>query len=350
MLEIDGSYGEGGGQILRTALALSCLKHVPIRLINIRKNRRKPGLQPQHLKSVKAAAAISGAAVQGDVASSRELSFLPGIIRPGNYVFDIGTAGSTTLLFQAILPPLAFAGGRSIIKIIGGTHNPLAPPLDYVKEVFLPMLYKVGISVSANIERYGFYPKGGGIVEFKIGGDPALGLPVLKNRGNLLSLSGVSAVANLPVSIAERQRASAQLKLKGFTTEIEIREVPALGAGTFVFLLARYEDALCGFSSLGARGKRAETVGEEAATEFLAHHYCEDGSGSAALDPHLADQMALYLAWGGHILNSARNIAFTTSKITEHLLTNLWVISRFIKFEYRVIGEKGKPGMVEMNF
>ncbi len=138
MVEIDGSIGEGGGQILRTALALSCLKQAPVRITNIRKNRKKAGLRPQHLLAVRAAAAISKGKVEGDEAGSLELSFYPGPVRPGNYQFDIGTAGSTTLLFQTVLPVLALAGGPSRVKISGGTHNPMAPPFEYVKEAFLP--------------------------------------------------------------------------------------------------------------------------------------------------------------------------------------------------------------------
>ena len=351
MVEIDGSTGEGGGQILRTPLALSCLKQISVRLLNIRKKRKKTGLQPQHLWAVRASAAISKADVRGDEIGSEELTFSPGPVRPGDYLFDIGTAGSTTLLFQTILPALAFAKGASTVRIIGGTHNPLAPPFEYVKEVFLPMLGRLDLNARANIKRYGFYPKGGGIVEFFIDNGQLTGADIVE-RGRLLSLSGISAVANLPISIAERQRASAALKLKDFSPEIVIRELPSYGAGTFVFLLARYEGALCGFSSLGERGKRAETVGEEAAAKFLAHHYPEDAgasgemSGNAALDPNMADQIALYLA----LSRRKRKISFSTSRTTEHLFTNLWVISRFVRFEYAITGEKGKPGLVELRF
>ena len=218
----------------------------------------------------------------------------------------------------------------------------MAPPFEHVKEVFLPMLGRLGLSADARIERYGFYPKGGGVLDSLIRGGQLKGLNI-KERGRLLSLSGVSAVANLPVSIAERQKASAASRLEGFSPDIDVREVPSIGEGTFVFLLARYEGALCGFSSLGERGKKAEAVGEDAAAQFLEHHNCEGGS-NAALDPHMADQIALYLALSG------ASSSFTTSRITGHLLTNLSIIGRFIKFEYRVKGEKGVPGMVEMAF
>ena len=330
---------------MRTALALSCLKQVPVRIWNIRKNRGNPGLRPQHLWAVRASAAISKAEVQGDDMGSQELYFSPGPVRPGNYNFDIGTAGSATLLFQTVLPALALVSGTSTVRITGGTHNPLAPSFEYVKEVFLPMLGRLGITARAEIERYGFYPKGGGTVEFSIEKGRVKETDI-RERGRLLSLSGISAVANLPLSIAERQRDAAALKLKGLSPEIEVREVPSSGTGTFIFLLARYKGALCGFSSLGERGKKAETVGEEAAAAFLEHHYNEGAvSGGAALDPHMADQMVLYLA----LMDKGKS-SFTTSRITEHLLTNLWVVGRFVDFRYSVVGEKSKPGLVEMTF
>lgn len=337
MIVIDGSMGEGGGQILRTALALSCVTGKPLSLHNIRKNRKKPGLQPQHLAAVRAAAQVSGAKVGGDRQNSLELLFEPGPVKAGEYGFDIGTAGSTTLLFQTVLPPLCLAEGRSVVTIKGGTHNPLAPPFDFIKEVFLPTLNRFGINAEASIERYGFYPKGGGEVRYCINGAKQIKGGGFSRRGNLLSLTGVSAVANLPLSIAERQKEAIIKRLEKFSPEIAAKSVPSPGTGTYVFLLARYEHALAGFSSLGERGKRAELVGEEAAMDFLVH----DATG-AALDPYMADQLALYLAL------SRSKSSFTTSEITGHLLTNLGIAQMFVPFEYEVKGEKGAPGTVEI--
>ncbi|MBI5665660.1 MAG: RNA 3'-phosphate cyclase, partial [Nitrospirae bacterium] len=207
-IEIDGSFGEGGGQILRTALSLSCITGHPLRLFNIRKGRKKPGLMPQHITCVNAAAMISRAQVSGNEKGSTELTFIPGNVRAGHYVFDIGTAGSSSLVFQTLLLPLIFTGEESDITIKGGTHVPLSPTYDYISDVFLPMLKMTGIDVDASITRYGFYPKGGGEVSFRIHPAKTIKGMHLTSRGALLSVSGLSGVSNLPISIAERQKAS----------------------------------------------------------------------------------------------------------------------------------------------
>lgn len=335
MVEIDGSYGEGGGQMLRTALSLSLILGRPFRMSNIRKSRKNPGLRPQHLTAVRAAALMSGASVKGDSEGSQELSFEPGEVKPGNYLFDIGTAGSTSLLAQTLLPPLALSGAtgpsmnESTLTLKGGTHVPWSPPFEYLREVFLPLLGRLGLQISASLESCGFYPKGGGKVRFAI--KPAAGVRPgeFTRRGKILSIKGVSAVANLPLSIAERQRKSVLEGLQGLEemkdvpVDIEPREVPAFGQGTFVFLAAASEGSLAGFSSLGARGKRSEAVGQEAAQEFL--QYYRSG---ACLEPHMADQIVLYLSLAGG------PSAFTTSAITAHLRTNLWVIEKFVPIRY----------------
>lgn len=334
MLEIDGSYGEGGGQILRTALSLSCLLGKPFRMFNIRKNRRKPGLMPQHLTGVRAAALLSGASLEGDSQGSTELVFGPRGVKPGAYHFDIGTAGSTSLLMQTLLPPLIFGGEASTVSVKGGTHAPLSPPFHYLREVFLPMLKCLGIQVEATIESYGFYPRGGGVVRFAVAPADAVKTLDLTERGRLLAIRGVSAVGNLPLSIAERQRRSLMEalagRLEGVPIEVELAEAPTPGQGTFVFVAARFEGVLAGASALGARGKRAETVGEEAAREFL--NYYRSG---ACLDAHMADQLVLYLAL-------ARGASrFTASALTLHLSTNLWVIGQFLPVRYETDPSRG---------
>ncbi|MBM4137811.1 MAG: RNA 3'-phosphate cyclase, partial [Nitrospira sp.] len=213
MIEIDGSYGEGGGQILRTSLSLSCLLQKPIRIFNIRRGRKKPGLMPQHLTCVRAATLISNAEVKGDSEGSTELIFRPEEVKSGDYYFDIGTAGSTSLLLQSLLPPLIFSEGKSTIILKGGTHVPFSPPFQYLSDVFVPMLDKLGIKLSLRIESYGFYPKGGGKITVEI--HPLSGRIFAKHllfldRGKIKSLKGVSGVGNLPLTIAERQRGSVQ--------------------------------------------------------------------------------------------------------------------------------------------
>jgi RNA 3'-terminal phosphate cyclase (ATP) len=341
MVEIDGSYGEGGGQILRTALALSCLFTQPFHIHNIRKGRQKPGLMPQHLTSVWVAQSISGAEVSGDYKGATELAFAPQDVRSGDYAFDIGTAGSVTLVLQTIIPPLLLAGGKSTVTLTGGTHVPFSPSFHYLSEVFAPMLRRLGAEVRLNIDAYGFYPRGGGNVRVEI--LPARGFAPLRleERGELVGLSGVSAVGNLPRHIAERQREAALEELHGRflrlrePLRIELLNAPGPGQGTFMFLRGETEQSVAGCTALGAISKRAEVVGAEAARELLAW----SGSG-AALDAHLADQLVLYLALADG------ESCFTTAAVTRHLLTNLWVLGLFREFRYRIEGSEGEPGRV----
>ncbi|MEW6675052.1 MAG: RNA 3'-terminal phosphate cyclase [Nitrospirota bacterium] len=338
MLEIDGSYGEAGGQILRTSLSLSCLLRKPFRMFNIRKGRKKPGLMPQHLTCVRAATLISDAKVKGDDEGSTELIFEPEEIKPGDYYFDIGTAGSTSLLLQSILPPLIFSKEKSSITLKGGTHVPFSPTFHYLSDVFVPMLSKLGVRLSLSIESYGFYPKGGGKIRADIMPAKDISGINLTDRGDIISIAGISGIGNLPLSIAERQRASVLKTLTGFKVNIETIDVPTPGQGTFVFLRAETNTCITGFSSLGERGKRAEVVGEEVAKEFLEYYSTE-----ACLDPYLSDQIMLYLAI------AKGESSFTTSRISNHLLTNIWVIEKFLRVKYKVEGEKGLPGRIAIS-
>jgi RNA 3'-terminal phosphate cyclase (ATP) len=340
MIEIDGSLGEGGGQVLRTALSLSCITGKPFRIFNIRKLRSKPGLRHQHLVAVQAAARLSSAEVSGDQLGSTQVSFTPHPVRPGAYDFDIGTAGSTPLVLQTLIPPLLRAGGPSRLTLRGGTHNPLSPSWHYLAEVFAPTLLRLGARIELTLERCGFYPKGGGRVHCRIHPCAALtGLNTLQ-RGQLQRITGISAVGNLPLSIAERQAHSALSRLESVLgaavpMEVDRREVDCLGQGTFIFLRGEYQHAVSGFTSLGARGKPAEVVGDEAATEFLSHH-----ATGMPVDPHLADQLVLYLAL------AEGPSEFTTSRITSHLVTNLQVIGYFLDLVFKLKGEHDSPGIV----
>ncbi len=339
MIEIDGSYGEGGGQILRTALAFSAILKLPIRVKNIRTSRKSPGLGNQHLTAVNALARISDAEIEGNKIGSQTLTFIPREIRAGNYQFEMGTAGSVTLLLQAIFLPLCQAEGDSTLTLVGGTHVPWSPPFDYFSEVFLSTLRPMGVSSEAMIEKWGFYPRGGGRVQVKI--NPIVGLkPIsLAERGWLKKITGISATANLPKHVAERQREQAFKRIRRelkIEPEIVLLDAPSIGQGSFLFLLAEYVGIVVGFSSLGAKGKPAEKVADES-VDSLKNYVESDG----CVDPHLADQLVPFMAL------AKGNSCFTTTQMTEHLFTNLWVVAHLTDTKIETRGELGRPGRVD---
>lgn len=340
-LRIDGSHGEGGGQILRTALSLSCITGKPIEIYNIRKGRPKPGLQPQHLTCVKAAKEICDAEVEGAELGSELIRFSPRKIKSGKFLFDVaekkGSAGSIGLVFQTIFPPLVFSGAESEVVLLGGTHVPWSPPFHYLKYVFLPMVKKLGIEADIEIENWGWYPIGKGKVGAKIHPKREGASLNLEDRGALKKLAGISAVSNLPLSIAERQRDKAIKILDRYDLKIEseLIEAPSLGKGTLFFILAEFENCLAGFDALGAIGKRAEDVAKEACENFLTYYQT-----GACLEPHLADQILLYLALEN------KKASFTTSEVSRHLLTNLWTVKNFLPVDVLVEGSEGGPGRI----
>jgi RNA 3'-terminal phosphate cyclase (ATP) len=327
-LTIDGSFGEGGGQILRTALALAAILQRPVEIRNIRGGRKKPGLRPQHLAAVKALAKVTSAQVRGAEVGSTHLYFEPRQLKGGAYTLDIGTAGSTALVLQAIMPSLLFAKDPSRVTITGGTHVPWSPCFHYLKEVFVPALLEMGCKVSLELGPWGWYPKGGGRVVASL--SPGGGLSALKrtNRGRLTGVTVLSAVSNLPASIGERQRDQVlkRLRAQGYApTKIELLKGPSPGSGTVVFVKAEFEQGEAGFTSLGQRGKPAETVADEASSAFL-----EFMASGAAADSHLADHLALYMA-----LAHGRS-SVVAEAITEHLRTNIWVIEQFLPVAFEV--------------
>lgn len=342
-VRLDGSYGEGGGQILRTALSLSALLGKPFEVFNIRAGRPRPGLAAQHLTAVQAAAAICGARVEGAALGSQTLRFEPGPVRGGHYLFDVSrvqaSAGSVTLVAETIVPALLFADQGSTVVLRGGTHVPWSPPYDYLAEVFLPFIGDMGGVVLSTLRRAGWYPRGGGEIKLEV--RPAAGLePVLLEEvEDEWEWWGLSAVSNLPDHVLRRQAegAWALLRPQGLEVSFRFDAWPALGPGSICFLHGRKGMARVGFSALGEKGKPAEKVGAEAARALLEHR-----RRGGVLEPHLADQILLYLA-----LARGRS-SFTTSAISQHLLTNAWVIEHFLPVRFVIEGREGGPGRVSV--
>lgn len=347
-LVIDGSHGEGGGQVLRTSLTLAVLTGRAVKLTNIRAGRKKPGLAPQHLTNVVALAEICGARLDGAHLGSTEIVFEPkSRLVAGRYIFDVsevagrGSAGSVILILQTLLLPLVFASANSRVILRGGTHVPWSPSFDDLTKVYLPVLQQMGLTVDCMLERFGFYPAGGGQIEATIyGGAKTLTPLTLTERGHLQRIHGRAVTSNLPSHIARRMQERAKSNLEPLGTEVDIvpQTVKGKGPGAGIFLCANYEHTTAGFAALGKRGKPAEQVAEEACQALLAHH--ETG---AATDRHLADQLLLPMA-----LAEGRS-SFTTSCVTGHLLTNAHIIQRFIAAEIEIEGREGKPGTVAVN-
>lgn len=340
LFEIDGSQGEGGGQVLRTALALAVLCSQPIQIHSIRANRQKPGLQPQHLQAVKAAAAICEAQVTGAAPGSQSLTFRPGAVKPGKYTFDIGTAGSCSLVLQTILLPLAKARHKSSVTITGGTHVPWSPPFEFIAEHWLAFLAKMGLQAQVTLQRCGFYPQGGGQIQAVIHPGDEIASLELSERGKLESLRGISVTGNLSLEIATRQKLQALRRLEPLYPQAKIKalQAPAIGKGTYLFLAAQFAQGRGCSSALGAPGKRAEHVADEAVEVLLDHLESQ-----AALDAFIADQLLLPCALAEGISR------FTTSKITPHLLTNAQIIQQFGLAEIAIHGRPGEPGSVEID-
>ena len=335
---IDGSYGEGGGQILRTSLSLSALTGRPIEIVRIRAGRPRPGLQPQHLASVKAAADLCAAQLEGAEIGSVRLRFAPQAApAPGAYHFAIGTAGATALVLQTVLPPLALAPGASRVTVTGGTHVSHAPTADYLERVYLPTLARHGLTASLLSPRAGFFPKGGGEVSAEIAGGAAPQPVMLTERGALLALTALIVTSGLPPTVAERGIAAVRQELARLPVgmSVETREAPSVGPGAAVLLVAEYEGGLAGFSAIGERGKRMETMAEEACQSFRV--WWETG---AACEEHLADQLVLPMAL------TVGESRWTTSRVTEHLRTVLWVVPQFLPVEASLVENPDGSGLV----
>ncbi len=346
VVEIDGSMGEGGGQILRYSLSLSALTLKPIRIYNIRAKRSNPGLRPQHLTAVRALATITNAYVEGDKVGSMEIYFEPRTRRPGSYKFNIGTAGSISLVLQAILPTLLFSGGFTRIDITGGTDVSWSPPIDYMRYVFTHNIRFFGVNIDIKLIRRGHYPRGGGRVIIEV--EPVHGFlrPInfVESKG-VKTIKGISHAVKLPSHVAERQARSASEYIReklGIKPDIEIETYPPnkdphLGPGSGIVLYADTKAGTrLGGDSLGAKGKPAEKVGREAAEKLIS----EIATGMA-FDKHMGDMLIPYM-----FLARGTSIA-GVSNITLHTVTAIEVSRKFMpEAHVKIVGEIGKPGKI----
>lgn len=340
-LQIDGNYGEGGGQILRSSLALSAILNRPIRINRIRARRKNSGLAPQHLTSVNAVAAITNAEVIGGVLGSDTVTFCPEKICGGNYTFDVAdirpSAGALSLVFQSIALPLSYAKVPSTVTLRGGTHVPWSPTVHYLQKIFIPIAAKFGFEASIQLNRWGWYPKGGGEAIAQVQPTANWRGQALEHRGKLRAIHCISAASNLPEHIINRQHDQIQKRLTRFDSPVNVEHAKgkSIGQGTLVFLKAEFEDACAGFSALGARGKRAETVADEAC-QALQNFLASD----AVIEPYLADQLILPMAL------ATGESRFTTSQVTRHLTTNIWLVQQFLPVRFEVNGAENEPGEV----
>lgn len=331
MLVIDGSQGEGGGQILRSSLSLSLITRTPFRIERIRAGRDKPGLQRQHLAAVRAAAAVGSAEIEGDSLGSQNLVFRPGMLSPGRHRFSTGGAGSTLLVLQTVLPPLLTAGGPSQLSLEGGTHNIFAPPFDFVAKTFLPLVNRMGPTVSATLDRHGFFPGGGGAFHVEIQPAPLRPIRVL-TRGPIKAARLRALLAGgLPRHIAERELSVAARKLPVAPVEPEIEEIRhSAGPGNVLMIELESDGHTEVFTGFGEKGVRAEAVAESAVAEARA--YLDHG---APVGEHLADQLLLPMALAG-------GGAFLTGPLSRHAATNIEVIERFLPVSFAAIpGDDG---------
>jgi RNA 3'-terminal phosphate cyclase (ATP) len=329
MIELDGASGEGGGQVLRSALALSLVTGTPFRIVNIRAGRKRPGLMRQHLTAVKAAAEVGGARVEGAEVGSRELRFDPGPTRAGDYHHSVGTAGSATLVFQTVFPALALARGRSTVTVEGGTHNPMAPPFDFLARAFLPLVERMGPRTTAVLDRPGFYPAGGGRFTVTIDPAPAFGPLALLERGETRSRRATAVVALLAGSIAERELKAVRERLGWDASVCQVRSFDkAVGPGNVVSVEIESEQVTELFTGFGERGVSAERVGAAVADE--AREYLAAG---VPVGRHLADQLLLPMALGG-------GGRFRTVKPSSHTTTHVALLRAFLgsEIELREIG------------
>ena len=324
MIHLDGSAGEGGGQILRSALGLSLVTGTPFTIDRIRAGRERPGLQRQHLAAVRAAADIGAAELRGAAVGSSVLTFKPGKVTPGPYTFSVGTAGSATLVLQTVLPALLGAAAPSTLTLEGGTHNAWAPPYDFLEKAFLPLLERMGARVTTKLERRGFYPAGGGRFRVTIEPCPRLSPLELPERGKIRAQRAWSIVSALPVSIAHRELKVVERMLSLDRNRLQaLEEAHPVGPGNALLVEIESEHVTEIFTGFGEKRVSAETVAERACRDARA--YVEAG---VPVGEFLADQLLIPLALAG-------GGSFVSVPLSTHSTTNIDVIGKFLprKFE-----------------
>ncbi|UCD92836.1 MAG: RNA 3'-terminal phosphate cyclase [Methanobacteriota archaeon] len=331
MIEIDGSWGEGGGQILRMSVALSAVTGNDVRIVKIRAGRPKPGLAAQHLTSIKSVARLCDAKVDGLDIGSQTVEFHPGRLRGGKFNFDVGTAGSITLVFQACLIPALHAPMKSVLTVTGGTDVRWSPPIDYFQYVFLPTIEKMGVFAKIEKIKRGYYPKGGGKVVLHVEPVEKLAPLKLEEKGNLRKIRGISHVGNIPPHVADRMKKAAEEGLTGAgETSIEskiLADEDVFGQGGGIVLWEETEKTLLGANSLAERGIRAEKVGQTASERLM-----EELDSGATVDVHLSDQILPYMAL------AKGESCFIVREVSNHIKTNMWLLEHFFDVEFEKTG------------
>lgn len=336
-VEIDGGHGEGGGQLVRTAVAVSAVTGVPVRIANIRPRRRVPGLAAQHVAAVRAVAALCDAECEGLEPRSTAISFSPRRLHGGEFDVEVGTAGSIALVLQALLPAAAASGQQVVATIHGGTDLPAAPPLDYLRLVLLPLLERMGLRARLTIVRRGYYPRGGGIVRLAVEPTARLQPFVAAQRGAVMGIEAVVHLARLPQHVCDRMLAAAKSALPAdvpFDPQVELcGPEAAAGTGGAILLRALAAQTVLGAAQVAERGVRAEQVGDAAARMLAA-----DLDAAATLDIHAADQLLVYAAMAdGPSL-------FRAARVSNHAATAMWVLEQLTGARFDV--QPDGPGVI----
>jgi len=331
-MEIDGAHGEGGGQLLRNSAALAAVAGIPVRVTNIRAGRPKPGLAAQHLTALQAVAALADATVEGLNVGSREVTIAPGRLRGGRFSFDVGTAGSVTLVLQACLPPALRAPEPVELRLVGGTDVPWSPPLDYFRFIFLPLLARMGGKVTIEVVRRGYYPLGGGEIRVNVVPAPDFRPLLVEPPGAMRRVHGIAHVGNLPTDVAQRMKHAALRRFVGIAeTKVVERSEAAIGPGGAIVLWTDHENTVLGSSGLARKGVPAEALGQAAADEMV-----EDLKAHASLDVHASDQVLLYSAL------AKGESRFSVREITRHAETTMWLLENMLRTRFETVEVGGR--------